>query len=61
MTAPADLRDSTSEKSIEKASIADVAHIQTYDADLVKKTWRKVDMRIMPISCLLYLASYIDR
>jgi hypothetical protein len=28
---------------------------------LEKKTWRKVDLHIMTVSVLLYLASYIDR
>lgn len=49
-------------KSLEKPSISEVpTAIQTYDPELVKQTWRKVDRWIMPISCMLYLASYIDR
>ncbi len=31
------------------------------DPELVKRTWRKVDLYIMPLAVLLYLACYIDR
>ena len=55
--------DRTSEKSLDKASISEApaTGIQTYDDEFIRKTWRKVDLRIMTISCMLYLASYIDR
>ena len=35
--------------------------LELLDPELVKKTWRKVDLWIMPIAVFLYLASYIDR
>ncbi|PSR84205.1 hypothetical protein PHLCEN_2v5493 [Hermanssonia centrifuga] len=54
------MSDSRSVKSLEKASISETP-LQQYDPDLVEKTWRKVDLHVMPISVMLYLASYIDR
>jgi hypothetical protein len=33
----------------------------TYCCREIARTWRKVDLRIMPIAVILYLASYIDR
>lgn len=30
-------------------------------AEEEKRLWRKVDMRLIPISTLLYLVSYLDR
>lgn len=39
-----------------------VAHAGVeHDAATVKRAWRKVDLHIMPVAALLYLASYIDR
>lgn len=35
--------------------------LEQYDPEIVRQTWRKVDLHIMPIAVLLYLASYIDR
>lgn len=29
--------------------------------EVLKRAWRKVDLHIMPVAVLLYLASYIDR
>lgn len=43
--------------ALEKAALT----LDQYDPELVKKTWRKVDLHIMPVAVLLYLASYIDR
>jgi len=37
------------------------AALQKYTPEEIKATWRKVDWYIMPVSILLYLASYIDR
>lgn len=31
------------------------------DEEVLKRAWRKVDLHIMPVAVLLYLASYIDR
>ncbi|RPA94406.1 MFS general substrate transporter [Choiromyces venosus 120613-1] len=40
-----------------------VAHRLEHDEEVVRRAWRKADMRIklMPVVVLLYLASYIDR
>ncbi|KAH9946732.1 MFS general substrate transporter [Amylocystis lapponica] len=35
--------------------------LEQYDPETIRQTWRKVDLHIMPIAVLLYLASYIDR
>ncbi|KAJ3522762.1 hypothetical protein NM688_g8828 [Phlebia brevispora] len=61
MSASPDLEDAVSSKSIEKTSLSEIAALEGYDEELVKKTWRKVDWHIMPVACMLYLASYIDR
>ncbi|KAH8105328.1 MFS general substrate transporter [Cristinia sonorae] len=37
------------------------AALQKYTPEQIRRTWRKVDSYIMPVSILLYLASYIDR
>lgn len=42
-------------------SVVIVTHGLEHDEEVVKRAWRKVDMHIMPIAVLLYLASYIDR
>lgn len=36
-------------------------HGPEHDHAAVKRAWRKVDLHIMPVAALLYLASYIDR
>ncbi|KAL7274654.1 hypothetical protein RUND412_002436 [Rhizina undulata] len=69
-TDPGKEKQTEKEKEKETADI-DIAGNDSLDAtsaqhlDLdpiaVKRIWRKVDLRIMPIACLLYLASYIDR
>lgn len=35
--------------------------LEQYDLELVRKTWWKVDLHIMPIAVILYLSAYIDR
>lgn len=35
--------------------------LNQYDPELVRRTWWKVDLHIMPIAVLLYLSAYIDR
>ncbi|KAI0919969.1 hypothetical protein AcV5_001901 [Taiwanofungus camphoratus] len=35
--------------------------LEQYDPEVIRRTWRKVDLHIMPVAVLLYLASYIDR
>ena len=50
-------------ESLEKGqpvTAADAA-LQKYTPEQIEQTWKKVDWYIMPISILLYLASYIDR
>ncbi|KAI0258850.1 MFS general substrate transporter [Gloeopeniophorella convolvens] len=52
--------------SLDGQSVASIGHdaqdvLARFDPEDVKRAWRKVDMHIMPISVLLYLASYIDR
>ncbi|KII90140.1 hypothetical protein PLICRDRAFT_53249 [Plicaturopsis crispa FD-325 SS-3] len=42
-------------------SVVIVTHGLEHDEEVVRRAWRKVDMHIMPIAVLLYLASYIDR
>ena len=32
-----------------------------FSEDEIKRTWRKVDLHILPVAVLLYLSSYIDR
>lgn len=39
----------------------DLADLDQYDPREIESAWRKVDWHIMPVSVLLYLASYIDR
>jgi hypothetical protein len=34
--------------------------VQFTDAE-IKRTWRKVDLHVLPVAVLLYLSSYIDR
>ena len=55
-TAKVDDRDSSSDdKSI------DLRERGALDLALQRRTWRKVDLHIMSVAVLLYLASYIDR
>ena len=42
------------------ARLRPAALSQFTDAE-IKRTWRKVDLHILPVAVLLYLSSYIDR
>ncbi|OCH91971.1 MFS general substrate transporter [Obba rivulosa] len=51
---------STSTRSTGAHDIAELT-LDQYDPELVRKTWRKVDLHLMPIAVILYLSAYIDR
>lgn len=49
---------------MEKASngvVSSSSVVGARDDEVLKGAWRKVDLHIMPVAVLLYLASYIDR
>lgn len=53
---------------VDSIAVEDVSHHSSSDdcspaltAEEEKRLWRKVDMRLIPISVLLYLMSYLDR
>ncbi|EMD35995.1 hypothetical protein CERSUDRAFT_115933 [Gelatoporia subvermispora B] len=35
--------------------------LDQYDPAVVQRTWRKVDLHLMPVAVILYLSAYIDR
>ena len=35
--------------------------LSQFTEDEIRRTWRKVDLHILPVAVLLYLSSYIDR
>ena len=56
--------DSASVESLEKGNVVPAggnAALSKYTQEQIDRTWKKVDWYIMPVSILLYLASYIDR
>ncbi|OBZ72869.1 putative transporter C11D3.18C [Grifola frondosa] len=61
MTAQSVSPSSSSVKAASEVYEEALVSLEQYDPELIKKTWRKVDFRILPIAVLLYLASYIDR
>ena len=54
-----DEKRSINSESVDAKHSVDV--LAEYTPEEVAKTWRKVDLVIMPVAALLYLASYIDR
>ncbi|KZV97993.1 MFS general substrate transporter [Exidia glandulosa HHB12029] len=55
MSKPASLKSGISPKEHEHDPLAQFSQHE------VQRAWRKVDLHIMPVAVLLYLASYIDR
>lgn len=54
--------------SVDPVAVEDISYHSSSDdcsqaltAEEEKRLWRKVDMRLIPISVLLYLMSYLDR
>lgn len=41
--------------------VSDRAVTTCCEEEVLKRAWRKVDLHIMPVAIILYLASYIDR
>ena len=52
---------SASIRSTEKLDAGLEGSLDQYDPELVRKTWWKVDVHIIPVGVILYLADYIDR
>ncbi|OBZ73036.1 putative transporter C11D3.18C, partial [Grifola frondosa] len=61
MTAQSISPSSSSVKATSEIYEEALVLLEQYDPELIKKTWRRVDIHILPIAVLLYLASYIDR